>query len=137
MPDSRSIVRRSFKGSMRIISRPWFPAKKDGRVVEDLDISLRNLTGDWLRRIEECVAGVNGSGPKASKFQSYSSLDKLSTFVTGFFEKYPVATEQLLAHEHKSYFLNIAQRSGQKPAPFVRFWIATLRSSSRRYSLCV
>jgi len=62
---------------------------------------------------------VNGSGSNASKFQSYSSLAKLSTFVTGFFEKYPLATEQLLAHEHKSYFFNIAQRSGQKLAPFV------------------
>jgi enoyl reductase-like protein len=70
---------------------PWFPAKKDGRVVQDLgdmtyeeivlhlvrlmfvthedrwlDLSLRNLAGDWLRRVEERFAGVNGSGPKAS-----------------------------------------------------------------------
>jgi fatty acid synthase subunit alpha len=124
--------------------KPWFPAKKDGRVVEDLgdmtyeetvlrlvrlmyvthedrwlDLSLRNLAADWLRRVEERFAGVNGSGPKASKLQSYSSLDKPSTFVTSFFEKYTLATEQLLAHEDKSYFLNIAQRSGQKPAPFI------------------
>jgi enoyl reductase-like protein len=113
--------------------KPWFPAKKDGRVVEDLgdmtyeetvlrlvrlvyvthedrwlDLSLRNLAGDWLRCVEERFAGVNGSGAKASKLQSYSSLDKPSTFVTSFFEKYPLATEQLLAHEDKSYFLNIA-----------------------------
>jgi len=31
-----------------------------------LDLSLRNLAGDWLRRVEERFAGVNGSGPKAS-----------------------------------------------------------------------
>ncbi|KAI9439787.1 fatty acid synthase [Lactarius indigo] len=124
--------------------KPWFPAKKDGRAVEDLsdmtyeetvlrlvrlmyvahedrwlDLSLRNLTGDWLRRVEERFAGVNGGGPKASILQSYSSLDKPSAFVSTFFEKYPVAKEQLLAHEDKSYFLNIAQRSGQKPAPFI------------------
>jgi fatty acid synthase subunit alpha len=124
--------------------KPWFPAKKDGRVVEDLgdmtyeetvlrlvrlmyvthedrwlDLSLRNLAGDWLRRVEERFAGVNGSGPKASKLQSYSSLDEPSAFITSFFEKYPLATKQLLAHEDKSYFLNIAQRSGQKPAPFI------------------
>jgi enoyl reductase-like protein len=37
-------------------------------------------------------------------------------FVTTFFEKYPLSREQLLAHEDKFYFLNIAQRSGQKPA---------------------
>ena len=48
-----------------------------------------------------------------------SNLDKPSTFVAGFFEKYPLATEQLLVHEDRSYFLDIVQRSGQKPAPFV------------------
>jgi fatty acid synthase subunit alpha len=77
------------------------------------------LTGDWLRRVEEQFAGVNGGGSRASELQSYSSLDKPSLFVTSFFEKYPLAKEQLLAHEDKSYFLNIAQRSGQKPAPFI------------------
>jgi enoyl reductase-like protein len=86
---------------------PWFPAKKDGRVVQDLgdmtyeeivlhlvrlmfvthedrwlDLSLRNLTRDWLRHVKEHFAGVNGSGPKASHLQSYSSLDKPSTFLT-------------------------------------------------------
>ena len=83
-----------------------------------LDLSPPNLAGDWMRRVEEHFAGVNGSGPKASKLQSYSSLDKPSTFVTSFFETYSLATKQLLAHEDKPYFLNIAQRSGQKPAPF-------------------
>ena len=100
----------------------WFPAKKDGRVVEDLgdityketvlhvvrlmyvtheerwlDLSLRNLAGDRLRRVEERFAGVDRSGPKASKLQYYSNLDKPSTFVTNFVEKYPLATEQLCA----------------------------------------
>ncbi|KAI0264369.1 fatty acid synthase [Gloeopeniophorella convolvens] len=124
--------------------KPWFPAKKDGRAVEDLgdmtyeetvlrlvrlmyvahedrwlDLSLRNLTGDWLRRVEERFAGVNGGGPKASVLQSYTSLDKPAAFINFFFEKYPLAKEQLLAHEDKAYFLNISQRSGQKPAPFI------------------
>ena len=44
---------------------------------------------------------------------------KPSTFITGFFEKYPFTTKQHLMHEDKSYFFNIAQRSGQKPAPFI------------------
>ena len=69
--------------------------------------------------IKECFASVNSSGPKASKLQSYSSLDKPSMFVTSFFEKFSLATKQLLAHEDESYFLNITQRSGQKPAPFI------------------
>ncbi|KAH9950013.1 fatty acid synthase [Amylocystis lapponica] len=76
---------------------PWFGWKKDGSVVEDIadmtyeevvtrmvrlmyvaheerwvDLSLRNLTGDWLRRVEERFAGVNGGGAKASILQSYT-----------------------------------------------------------------
>ena len=111
--------------------KPWFPAKKDGRVVEDLgdmtyeeivlhlvclmyvthedcwlDLSLRNLTGDWLCHVEECFASMNGSGPKASKLQSYSSLDKPSMFITNFFEKYPLVTEQFLV-SHLFFSLEI------------------------------
>jgi len=97
--------------------KPWFLVKKDGWVVEDLgdmtyeeimhclvclmfvthkdcwlDLSLHNLVRDWLCRIEEHFSDVNGSGPKASKLQSYCSLDKPPTFITSLFEKY------LLAH---------------------------------------
>jgi fatty acid synthase subunit beta len=68
-------------------AKPWFGWKKDGSVATDLsdmtyeetvlrmvrwmfvshktrwvDQSLRNLTGDWLRRVEEQFAGVNGGG---------------------------------------------------------------------------
>lgn len=125
-------------------AKPWFGWKKDGSVVEDIadmtyeevvlrmirlmyvahedrwiDVSLRNLTGDWLRRVEERFAGVNGGGAKASVLQSYTALDQPSQVVAEFFKKYPVATEQLLASEDKAYFLAISQRPGQKPAPFI------------------
>ncbi|KAK7690523.1 hypothetical protein QCA50_005621 [Cerrena zonata] len=124
-------------------AKPWFGWKKDGSVVEDIadmtyeevtlrlirlmyvaheerwiDISLRNLTGDWLRRVEERFAGVNGSA-KASILQSFKSLDKPEVFVKEFFKTYPLASEQLLAAEDKKYFLTISQRPGQKPAPFI------------------
>jgi len=125
-------------------AKPWFGWKKDGSVAEDigdmtyeetvlrlvrlmyvahqhrwLDISLRNLTGDWLRRVEERFAGVNGGGPKASILQSYTSLDQPAAFVDLFFKSYPLASEQLLASEDKSYFMSITQRPGQKPVPFI------------------
>ncbi|KAI0360181.1 fatty acid synthase [Trametes cingulata] len=125
-------------------AKPWFGWKKDGSVVEDIadmtyeevvlrmvrlmyvahqerwiDLSLRNLTGDWLRRVEERFAGVNGHGEKPSILQSYSSLDKPEAFVEEFFKTYPAATEQLLASEDKAYFLAISQRPGQKPVPFI------------------
>ncbi|KZT01368.1 fatty acid synthase [Laetiporus sulphureus 93-53] len=128
----------------RDFAKPWFGWKKDGSVVEDIadmtyeevvlrmirlmyvaheerwvDLSLRNLTGDWLRRVEERFAGVNGGGAKASLLQSYTSLDKPQEFVDSFFKRYPLASEQLLASEDKAFFLAITQRPGQKPVPFI------------------
>ncbi|KAF9490473.1 fatty acid synthetase alpha subunit [Pleurotus eryngii] len=128
----------------RDFSKPWFGWKKDDTVAIDLrdmtyeetvlrmirlmfvahekrwvDISLRNLTGDWLRRVEERFAGVNGGGNKASILQSYASLDDPLPFVEAFLKKYPLAKEQLLASEDRAYFLAIAQRPGQKPVPFI------------------
>ena len=128
----------------RDFAKPWFGAKKDGKVVADIgdmtyeetvlrmvrlmyvahekrwvDISLRNLTGDWLRRIEERFAGVNGHGAKPSVLQSYTSLDDPTSFIESFFKTYTEATEQLLGAEDKAYFLAIAQRPGQKPVPFI------------------
>ncbi|KZS94178.1 fatty acid synthase [Sistotremastrum niveocremeum HHB9708] len=125
-------------------AKPWFGQKKDGTVVDDIasmtyeevtrrmvrlmyvahqsrwiDISLRNLLGDWLRRVEERFAGVNGGGSKASILQSYSALDAPHAFLESFFKTYPASTEQLLASEDKAYFLAISQRPGQKPVPFI------------------
>jgi enoyl reductase-like protein len=128
----------------RDFSKPWFGWKKGDKVVADIgdmtyeetvlrmvrlmyvahesrwvDVSLRNLTGDWLRRIEERFAGVNGLGTKPSLLQSYNSLNEPADFIEKFFAAYPLAREQLLAAEDKAYFLAIAQRPGQKPVPFI------------------
>ncbi|EIW57289.1 fatty acid synthase [Trametes versicolor FP-101664 SS1] len=140
-------------------AKPWFGWKKDDSVVEDIadmtyeevvlrmvrlmyvahqerwiDTSLRNLTGDWLRRVEERFAGVNG-GQKPSILQSYTSLDKPQAFVEKFFKRYPAATEQLLASEDKAYFLAISQRPGQKPAPFIPILDASLEVWFKKDSL--
>jgi fatty acid synthase subunit alpha, fungi type len=123
-------------------SKPWFGWRKDGSVAYDLgdmtyeevvlrmirlmyvshqsrwiDSSLRSLTGDWLRCVEERFAG--GSTSKASLLQSYTSLDNPSALVESFFKEYPAVTEQLLASEDSAFFLAIAQRPGQKPAPVI------------------
>jgi fatty acid synthase subunit beta len=127
----------------RDFSKPWFGWKKDGAVATDLgdmtyeevvlrmirlmfvsyenrwvDVSLRHLTGDWLKRVER-FAGVNGSGVKNSLLQHFSSLNDPLPFVGGFFTAYPLAKEQLLASEDRGYFLAISQRPGQKPVPFI------------------
>ena len=62
-----------------------------------VDKSLRNLVCDWLRRVEERFAGVNGAGNKPSLLRNFSSLDDPMPFVETFFKKYPLAAEQLLA----------------------------------------
>lgn len=125
-------------------NKPWFGEKADGTVVSNIgemtyeevtrrmvrlmyvakqsrwiDVSLRNLTGDWLRRVEERFAGVNGAGVKHSVLQSFDSLNEPLPFVETFFNAYPAAKDQLLAAEDKAFFLNIAQRPGQKPVPFI------------------
>ena len=73
------------------------------------------VSGDWLRRVEERFAGVNGA-VKTSILQSYAALDHPLRFVDEFFGKYPLAREQLLASEDRAYFLAIAKQPGQKPA---------------------
>ncbi|KAE9399788.1 fatty acid synthase [Gymnopus androsaceus JB14] len=127
----------------RDFSKPWFGWRKDGSVAElrDMtyeesvlrmvrlmyvaheqrwvDISLRNLTGDWMRRIEERFAGVNGSGTKPSVLQSYNSLNDPLPCVESFFKTYPLATQQLLSADDSGFFLAISQRRGQKPVPFI------------------
>ncbi|KAG8716660.1 3-oxoacyl-[acyl-carrier-protein] synthase [Ceratobasidium sp. 394] len=124
-------------------AKPWFAQKADGRVVGDIadmtyeevvrrmvrlmyvahetrwvDRSLRNLVGDWLRRVEERFAGGDVKRP-VSILQSYTELDEPAKFLDEFFKAYPLASEQLLAAEDKAYFLAIAQRPGQKPVPFI------------------
>lgn len=127
----------------RDFSKPWFGWKKDGSVAElrDMtykesllrmvrlmyvaheqrwvDIPLRNLTGDWMRRIEERFAGVNGMGAKPSVLQSYNSLNDPLPCVENFLKMYPLATQQLLSADDSGFFLAISQRRGQKPVPFI------------------
>lgn len=124
----------------RDFSKPWFPQKKDGAVVENLgemtyeevvlrmirlmfvshekrwvDLSLRNLTGDFCRRVEERFAGET----RASILQSFQELDSPAEFAQQFFKTYPAACEQLVASEDVAFFLAISQRPGQKPVPFI------------------
>jgi len=77
-----------------------------------VDLSLRNLTGDWLRPIGERSAGVNGGRRVPSILRSFASLDQPHTFVKELF-KYPAGMTHLVSAEDKAYFLAIAQRPGQ------------------------
>ncbi|WVQ81978.1 hypothetical protein IAT38_004105 [Cryptococcus sp. DSM 104549] len=141
-------------------NKPWFGEKADGTVVSDLgkmtyeeitrrmvrlmyvakqerwvDVSLRNLVGDWLRRVEERFAGVDGIRTKESLLQSFSALDKPTPTIDAFFKSYPRAQTQLVAAEDKAFFLAICQRPGQKPVPFIPILDATFEVWFKKDSL--
>ncbi|KAL1711802.1 hypothetical protein EV715DRAFT_278348 [Schizophyllum commune] len=95
-----------------------------------VDISLRNLTGDWIRCVEERFAGVNGTGDKPSLLQSYTRLDDPRPFVEEFFAAYPLAKAKLLPTDDTAYFLVICRRPTEKPVPLIsvldnqfEFWL--------------
>jgi fatty acid synthase subunit beta len=87
--------------------------------------------------VEERFTGVNNGKSKWSTLQSYNSLNDPEPFIRTFLETYPEVCEQLLAAEDKKYFLSIAQRPGQKPAPFIpvldanfEVWFKKVRNKS-------
>lgn len=82
-----------------------------------IDPSLRNLVGDWIRRVEERLSNVNAGIVKISVLQSYSELDDPASFLTKFLVAYPAAVDQILASADVAYFLAIVQRPGQKVSP--------------------
>lgn len=79
-----------------------------------VDPSLRNLVGDWIRRVEERLSNVNAGIVKVSALQSYTELNEPAAFLEKFLGLYPAAVEQVLASADVAYFLAITQRPGQK-----------------------
>lgn len=125
--------------------KPWFPAYLDGtpaQGVEDMtyeetirrllrllyiaskkrwvDITLRDFTGDWLRRVEERFAGIQTAGQQTSLLQSYTQLDHdPASFVENFITAFPDTRDVLLSAEDVAYFIVLCNRVTQKPVPFV------------------
>lgn len=79
-----------------------------------VDPSLRNLMGDWIRRVEERLSNVNAGSLKVSALQSYTELNEPQAFLQKFQEHYPAAKDTMLASADVAYFLAITQRPGQK-----------------------
>ncbi|KAK4048983.1 fatty acid synthase alpha subunit Lsd1 [Microbotryomycetes sp. JL221] len=123
--------------------KPWFGAKANGtpcdlddmtyaevnaRLVRLMyvahekrwiDPTLRNLMGDWIRRVEERLSNVNSGSLKVSALQSYDELNDPMPFLDKFMQQYPAVKDTILASADVSYFLAISQRLGQKPVPFI------------------
>lgn len=80
-----------------------------------IDTTLRNFTGDFLRRVEERFTKFK----TASVIQSYAALEDPDKILETVFTAYPAAKEQYLNAQDIDYFLNMCQRPTQKPVPFV------------------
>lgn len=81
-----------------------------------IDDSLRRLTGDFLRRVEERFTTADG---QASLLQNYSELNTPYPAIDNILAAYPEAATQLINAQDAQHFLLLCQRRGQKPVPFV------------------
>ncbi|AAS52769.2 AER085Cp [Eremothecium gossypii ATCC 10895] len=80
-----------------------------------IDVTLRNFTGDFLRRVEERFT----KDKSVSVLQSYSDLETPSKVLADIFSAYPAAKSQFVNAQDVAYFLECAQRPTQKPVPFI------------------
>ncbi|ANB12603.1 tetrafunctional fatty acid synthase subunit FAS1 [Sugiyamaella lignohabitans] len=81
-----------------------------------IDTTLRNFTGDFIRRLEERFTTESG---KLSVLQSYSQLDEPFGTLDRVLEAYPEAKTQIINAQDKDYFLLLCRRPTQKPVPFI------------------
>ena len=81
-----------------------------------IDESLKKLTVDFIRRVEERFTTSSG---KSSLIQNYSDVDQPSPKIEQVLSAYPEADEQLINAQDVQHFLLLCQRRGQKPVPFV------------------
>lgn len=81
-----------------------------------IDISLRNFTGDFIRRVEERFTSTPG---KPSLVQNFKELDQPFEFIEKLLKEYPEADKQLINAQDVQHFLMLSMRVTQKPVPFV------------------
>jgi fatty acid synthase subunit beta len=80
-----------------------------------IDVSLRNFTGSFLRRVEERFA----TKVTTSVLPSFAALEQPDEAVENVFSAYPDARTQLINQQDVDYFLLLCQNPVQKPVPFV------------------
>ena len=86
--------------------------KHESRWIDD---SLKRLTGDFIRRVEERFT----DGQQPSLLQNYSEINTPYPAIENILSAYPEAATQLINAQDVHHFLLLCQRRGQKPVPFV------------------
>lgn len=81
-----------------------------------IDLSLKRLTGDFIRRVEE---RFTLSEDQTSLLQNYAALEDPFPTIERILDAYPEAKVQLINAQDMEHFLLLCQRLGQKPVPFV------------------
>ncbi|CCG83263.1 putative Fatty acid synthase beta subunit [Taphrina deformans PYCC 5710] len=81
-----------------------------------INLTHRNLTGDFIRRIEERFTKAEG---KPSLLQNFGQLDDPEEAAEKVLSNYPECQKQLMNVQDVQHFLILCQRRGQKPVPFI------------------
>ena len=81
-----------------------------------IDLTLRDFTGDVIRRLEERFTNQTG---KLSVLQSYAELNDPFATLERILDAYPDARTQLINAQDKDHFLLLCRRPIQKPVPFI------------------
>ena len=88
---------------------------KRGGNWEWIDISYEEFTLDLIRRIEERF----GSSKRSTLLKITTSHEVPQQILDLVLGDYPRARDQLITSQDAHYFLQICQRRGQKPVPFI------------------
>ena len=80
-----------------------------------IDKSYRNLLEAFIHRVEERCTSVGAP----SILQNNAELDDPWPIIAAIPEMYPACTRQLVNTQDFQYFLQLCQKRGQKPVPFV------------------
>lgn len=80
-----------------------------------IDVTLRNFTAEFLRRVEERFAKTK----KLYIVQNYDLLENPDKAIELVFKAYPEAANQYLNAQDVDHFLTMCQNPIQKPVPFV------------------
>ncbi|KAI0178899.1 fatty acid synthase beta subunit [Hypoxylon sp. FL1284] len=83
-----------------------------------IDTSLAKLTGDFIRYVEQRLAGYSTT-TGTTLIETHHELDNPLPIIKKLIATYPLAVAQFMNAQDCLHFLSLCRRAGQKPVPFV------------------